>query len=227
MKSELFKTICGLVFTSVLLLFCFGDAFSEQEGNRWSSSISPLKLVIPKEMTLVKQDEAPLMILLRHINGAYPTFNIIRQSESYELTKLSIQKQKTMILDSYRLVGVTDVKAKDSKLVSVDGQKSFLQTLLFKKSGALMQASVYIIPQDGYHYIVTYLDYADIHDKQQAIRDRILNSIETENSSKTGANQKAQFSLNDNKLILFLSLVIIIPTLLYIRSILRNSNIIR
>lgn len=147
-------------------------------------------------------DSSLAALLLKTKGQTYPTFNILRQNESYSLS-VAVSEQVKRVEDSYRAVGLIDAQAKDGILRQSEHASYFETQVRFTQGDEDLSATVTIFPAGEHHYINTFI--VPINSKLEVMDDvKVLN-----NSFSAPEFVQIQASPNESPSLGLLSIVLI------------------
>jgi hypothetical protein len=115
-------------------------------------------------------------LALKRKNAKFPTFNVVIESGGIDLYAPKEEKEKS-VLDSYRLVGITDVSLISSGDRNINGQACFNAELSYSLEGLKLRSNVGIFSAFDRHYILTFIDQEENYTSSQDIARKILASF--------------------------------------------------
>ncbi|MDC0358214.1 hypothetical protein OAO01_05300 [Oligoflexia bacterium] len=175
----------------------------------------------PPSMVPIPSTHPEAGLLLKSKGASYPTFNVVTQAGRYAADELTAPKQEQMILDSYRLVGLTDIKQRASYFSTINGQTCFNLELQYSQSGTRLISSATVVSGTDRHFILTYIDQADTFSQNLSVRDGILSSFAVMSANEVPLKPKDE-PVKHN-LVLFIFLIAVLPCSYLIYVALRNS----
>lgn len=99
--------------------------------------------------------QVPLIIAAKH-KTQKTSFNIIAISGEYDLS-LPEKRQSEMLLNSYKISGLTDAVIKESGIVNIADKTFFCAEIHYLSQGTSTISYVSIIPAKGVHFILTFV----------------------------------------------------------------------
>lgn len=137
---------------------------NSQELQSFTSTDGSFSLIIPAEFAIFPGPAQPekigLVLLLKSVGSAFPTFNIIEEPSPYSTSALDNSQQAQRVVDSYHSVGIVDAKSVAAGLVSLAGQAAFYTEIEYTNRGQDFTAAVTLVPAGEQHLILTFIDYA-------------------------------------------------------------------
>lgn len=108
------------------------------------------------EPVLVSQ---PGVVLALKVKGhSFPTFNIIYQVGNYAFSERSAEEKSAEIMNSYKLVGITDAKLISTDEQAIEDIPIFNVELRYTLQGENLCSNVSIVPGLNRHFIMTFID---------------------------------------------------------------------
>jgi len=169
---------------TLLVLLTMAAVYVRSASAAPEDFVSPdhlFSLSYPAEFTSSKTtdlaEKSEIALLLRHAQEGYPTFNVLVQPTAYDASGVSLAAQTSRVLESYRLVGITDARILHSALTSLAARQAFSAEIAYRNQGQEFISSLWIVPAGDRHLILTFVDYAANFAAHKYLRDQIVNSL--------------------------------------------------
>jgi hypothetical protein len=122
--------------------------------------------------------------MIRNKKYLFPTFNVLVMPGPYDLGQAD-SKHADSILDSYKLVGITDALPVRWLRFKLGDQNAFNMELKYRNQGKDLTSSVTIATASDRHYILTYIDETAEWESNKDFRSRIIGSFTVLERPKT------------------------------------------
>ncbi|MCO6430933.1 MAG: hypothetical protein J5J00_08735 [Deltaproteobacteria bacterium] len=177
------KTLIALACTAFIPLICQAETFVNGEQG--------FQIELPGGMEMVQMESPVVGLALRPEEEglAYPTFNVIQQSGTLDLSR-STREIADELLNDYRLVGFSDVQLLSSFIWDVSNARRFTATLEYTLAGKRLCSEVTLVPAHGKRFILTFIDTCEngkkTNDLSKALRERFQVLGEPQSAHRDG-----------------------------------------
>lgn len=158
----------GLFFGPLLMAEDVAVAAPAVQKNQYFS------LLFPREFIELKGTTKELLVMLKHRERPYPTFNVIMQPAAIEITEGNLKRLTDDAASSYRKVGLTDTEVKSAEIRLFGDRPAFTAELTYSSRGVSMRSAATIITDVDRHYILTYLDPAADFEADRPLLNQLL-----------------------------------------------------
>lgn len=165
-KSQILKTI---IFLVALVLIGATPVATPNPG--FTSAKFGFSISIPEVFEIVPAPSPTIGLLIRAKSGGFPTFNVLTVPGVSEPS--TGQSDEQNIVDNYSQVGILDAKVLKSWHQPIAGANSFAAELAYNNSGQTYVSSVAIVPGNGRHYVLTFIDTKANFEGDKALRDQL------------------------------------------------------
>lgn len=95
---------------------------------------------------------------LRHPITGFPTLNIVVQPGSFDLRQKGPNSPENRILESYHLIGLTDVEFIEGESKLENSFPYYVATLSYQDSNQNLKSSVALFSGQDQHFFITFID---------------------------------------------------------------------
>jgi hypothetical protein len=160
-----------------ILAFAVGPSVVRAEDLQvFSSKENKFSIAYPSEFEELNVPQPEVAFLIRHRENLYPTFNVLVLPGPYDMSQAD-SKHADSLLNSYKLVGITDVRPIKWFRFALGSQKAFNLELRYRNDGKDLTSSITVATASDRHYILTYIDSTAQWEANKDARAKIIGSF--------------------------------------------------